>query len=133
MAGDFYHFYEFLVAQGGLEGFYTNPFDSDPEFESKYSKMSFESLYNVVQNISKEDLNKNFKRFARGPIWYIFRSPIIEGLFLKITIPHSEVLVAIAEDINSGKIRLFDKSEMEETWNGISHVNIPIFTSWKQL
>lgn len=129
MGGDFINFYKFLVAQGGLEGFYSNPYEPIPEL----ANFPLEEIENFISARTSEDIDRYFRRFTLGSLWLIFRSPFAEGLFLRIMTPWSNVLTAISEDVIDGKIRLFEKSEMKAIWKYISDIQLPIFARWAKI
>lgn len=128
MGGNFLGFYKGLVAKGGLEGFLTNPFSLDPRLQ----ELPLEKLHEFAVSTSFEEMAKRYTQVSRGPLWLIFRSPIIEGWFVRITSAGSGVLLPVIEDIIARKVRLLPRSEMESIWNLVSGIQEPILAKWSR-
>jgi hypothetical protein len=127
MGGSFLTFYNALLAKGGLEGFYTNPFQSAPSA----SQLSLEQFIEMDADTSFEETSKLYTQVATNPLFFIFRSPVVEGWFVRIVPAGSiDALLVVGEDIVARKVRLFSRSEMETAWNLISGIDEPIVARW---
>jgi len=129
MGGSFLSFYNALVAEGGLEGFYTNPFQSN----SSANQLSLEQFIELGVDASFDETSKLYTQVADNPLWFIFKSPLVEGWFVRIVPAGSvDALLVVAEDIVARKVRLFSKSEMETVWNLVSGMHEPIVARWSR-
>lgn len=129
MAGDFLRFYEFLLDQGSLEGFYINTSTKNQDGQN----LSLEQVAEKIRNMSFDDVAREYTRVARTPQWFIFRSPIVDGLFVRMLPSATQVLTAIGEDAIVGRFRLLDRNEMEQTWAKIDGIEFPILALWKEV